>query len=74
MSKPNMNKEREVYLAAAAKMYDELRQWREQHPESSIDGSANILTGKAKKLRYAFKTEGGVEDDHRSQNQILSQL
>jgi hypothetical protein len=37
MSKPNHEKEREAFLEAMAKQYDELRQWREKHPEASFD-------------------------------------
>ena len=33
MSQPNIDKERAEYLAAVAEMYDELRRWREKHPE-----------------------------------------
>ena len=44
MSQPNLEKEREEYLAVAAEMYDELRRWRENHPEASIDEIAGQIT------------------------------
>lgn len=50
MSQTNLNQEREEYLAAAAKMYDELRQWREQHPEASIDEIAGQVTPRRREL------------------------
>ena len=50
MSQPNSNKEREEYLAAAAEMYDQLRQWREEHPETSIDEIAGQVTPRRREL------------------------
>jgi len=44
MSQANKDKEREEYLTAAAEMYDELRRWREKHPEASIDEIAGQIT------------------------------
>lgn len=50
MSQPNLKKEREAYLAAAAEMYDELGQWREEHPEASIDEIAGQVTPRRREL------------------------
>ena len=50
MSQPNVEKEREVYLAAVAEMYDELRRWREKHPEASIDEIAGQVTPRRREL------------------------
>ena len=50
MSQPNVNKEKEAYLAAAVEMYDELRQWREQHPEAGIDEIAGQVTPRRREL------------------------
>jgi hypothetical protein len=36
MSQPNLDKEKEEYLAVVAEMYDELRRWREKHPRASV--------------------------------------
>jgi hypothetical protein len=44
MNQVKQEAERKEYLAAAAKMYDELRQWREEHPEASIDEIAGRIT------------------------------
>jgi hypothetical protein len=32
-----MKKEREVFLASAGELYDEVSEWRRQHPEASLD-------------------------------------
>ena len=50
MSQPNSNKEREEYLAAAADMYDQLCQWREQHPKANIDEIAGQVTPRRREL------------------------
>ena len=50
MSQPNMDREREEYLAAVAEMYDELRRWREKHPGASIDEIAGQITPRRREL------------------------
>lgn len=50
MSQTKASKEKEEYLAAAAAMYDQLRQWREQHPEASIDEIAGQVTPRRREL------------------------
>lgn len=50
MSQPNLDKEREEYLAAVAEMYDELRCWREKHPWASIDEIAGQITPRRREL------------------------
>lgn len=44
MNQRNLDKEREEYMAVVAEMYDELRGWRENHPEASIDEIAGQIT------------------------------
>lgn len=44
MSIRNQEKERAGFLEAVAEMYNELRQWREQHPEASFDEIAGQVT------------------------------
>jgi hypothetical protein len=50
MSKPNQEKEREAFLEAMAKQYDELCQWREKHPEASFDEIAGQVTSRRREL------------------------
>ena len=50
MSQPNLNKEKEAYLAAAAEMYDDLRQWRAEHTAASIDEIAGQVTPRRREL------------------------
>jgi uncharacterized C2H2 Zn-finger protein len=50
MSQPNLKKEREAYLVRAVEMYDELRQWRGEHPEASIDEIARQVTPRRREL------------------------
>lgn len=50
MSQPNLDKEREEYLAAVAEMYDELRCWREKHPGASIDEIAGQITPRRREI------------------------
>lgn len=50
MSQPNLDKEREAYLVAVAEMYDELREWREKHPEASLDEIAGQITPRRREL------------------------
>ena len=44
MSKARQGKEREAFLEAMGKQYDELRQWREKHPEANFDEIAGQVT------------------------------
>ncbi|MDX1522554.1 MAG: hypothetical protein R3264_13080 [Anaerolineae bacterium] len=50
MSIPNQEKERAGFLEAVAEMYDELRQWREKHPEASFDEIAGQVTPRRREL------------------------
>lgn len=50
MRQPNLKKEKEAYLARVVEMYDELRQWREEHPEGSIDEIARQVTPRRRAL------------------------
>lgn len=50
MSEVKAKKERAEYLAAAAEMYDQLRQWREEHPAASIDDIAGQVTRRRRGL------------------------
>ena len=50
MSNPNQEKEREAFLEATAKQYDELRQWREKYPEASFDEIAGHVTSRRREL------------------------
>jgi len=50
MSQPNLDKDREAYLAAVGEMYDELRRWRAEHPGASIDEIAGQITPRRREM------------------------
>jgi hypothetical protein len=50
MGVPNLEKNRAEFMEAASGMYDDLRQWRANHPEASIDEIANQITPKRRAL------------------------
>ena len=50
MSIANPEKERSGFLEAVAAKYDELRQWRAQHPEASFDEIARQVTPRRREL------------------------
>jgi DNA-directed RNA polymerase subunit RPC12/RpoP len=50
MGQPNLEKDRTEFMKAVSGMYDELRQWRAQHPGASIDEIANQITPKRREL------------------------
>ena len=50
MNQRKEDKEREEYMAVVAEMYDEHRDWRENHPEASIDELAGQITPRRRAL------------------------
>ena len=50
VSEVKAKKERAEYLAAAGEMYDQLRQWREEHPTASIDDIAGQVSRRRREL------------------------
>ena len=50
MGLPNLEKERIEFMEGARGMYDDLRQWRANHPGASIDEIANQITPKRREL------------------------
>ncbi len=46
----NGDKEKAAFLREAEAMFEELRAWRESHPESSFDEIANQVTPQRRKL------------------------
>jgi hypothetical protein len=50
MGQSKLEKERAEFMKAASEMYDELRQWRGEHPGASIDEIAAQITPKRRGL------------------------
>ena len=50
MGKANLKKEQAEFMAAAVEMYEELRQWRANHPEASFDEIAAQVTPRRREL------------------------
>ena len=50
MGQPNQEQDRAEFMKAASEMYEELRQWRAQHPGASIDEIAEQITPKRRGL------------------------
>jgi DNA-directed RNA polymerase subunit RPC12/RpoP len=50
MSQLKREKEKAEYTAAVVGMYDELRNWREEHPEAGIDEIAGQITPRRREL------------------------
>ena len=50
MSIANQEKERAAFLETVGAKYDELRQWRAQHPEASFDEIAGQVTSRRRDL------------------------
>lgn len=50
MSRLKWEKEKGAYLADVVKMYDELRQWREEHPKAGIDEIAEQIAPRRREL------------------------
>ena len=50
MSMPNLEKEKGEFMTAVGEMYDDLRQWRANHPEASFDEIAGQVTPKRREV------------------------
>jgi hypothetical protein len=50
MGQAKQEKDRAEFMKAASEMYEELRQWRAQHLEASIDEIAEQITPKRREL------------------------
>jgi len=50
-------REKERFVNAAAKMYDELHEWREQHPKASFDEIAAQVTPRRRELMGEFMAQ-----------------
>ena len=50
MRQINEEKERAEFLQGAGEMYEELRNWRRQHPEASFDEIAGQVTPRRREL------------------------
>jgi hypothetical protein len=50
MGKPNLEKEQAEFMTAVAEMYEELRQWRANHPGASFDEIAAQVTPRRRAL------------------------
>jgi hypothetical protein len=51
MGKPNLEKEQAEFMATVAEIYEELRQWRADHPGASFDEIAAQVTPRRRELR-----------------------
>jgi len=49
-SSSQQEREKERFMNASAKMYNELREWREQHPEASFDEIVAQVTPRRQEL------------------------
>ena len=63
-SKKQRAEARERWQAQATEMYDELVEWREQHPGASFDEIANQVTTRRQELMGELVNQLAVQHGH----------